>query len=312
MFFSTLQSTSVSNTFIGFSSFTFNGKESDNEVFSTTASFQDYGMRMYDTKVCRFISTDPLSPKYAWNSTYSFGENDVIRSIDLDGAEKYIVNLWITDGKVTGYKIVFVKPDKRVVDKLQQQPGTDYTRYNIIDNGVARSESMPTDQFNTNYKFEKFGQQYDIAPKEDEKVNLQADKIRNIRNGVVPAVEEPSTFNLENLFKTDQYEIDPDKLTKGQASIDALNDYASYLIANNKTISISGHTDNVPTTTYPGGNMELSQKRAQAVADYLKSKGLPSTNIKSVQGKGDTEPINPHNTPTPDTANRRVEITIEK
>jgi hypothetical protein len=34
---------------------------------------------------------DPLYKSYPWNSSYSFAENDVIRSIDLDGLEKYII-----------------------------------------------------------------------------------------------------------------------------------------------------------------------------------------------------------------------------
>jgi RHS repeat-associated protein len=51
---------------------------------------QDYGMRIYNSNLGRFLSIDPLSREFAWNSVYSFAENDVIRSIDLDGAEKYI------------------------------------------------------------------------------------------------------------------------------------------------------------------------------------------------------------------------------
>ncbi|KAA2243181.1 hypothetical protein F0L74_11745 [Chitinophaga agrisoli] len=49
---------------------------------------QDYGMRVYDPRVGRFLSVDPLSKNYPWNSTYAFAENDVLRNIDLDGAEK--------------------------------------------------------------------------------------------------------------------------------------------------------------------------------------------------------------------------------
>ncbi len=37
----------------------------------------------------RFLSVDPLAMNYPWNSTYAFAENDVIRSIDLDGLEKF-------------------------------------------------------------------------------------------------------------------------------------------------------------------------------------------------------------------------------
>jgi len=65
----------------------FNGKENDNEV-KGEGNQQDYGMRIYDPRLGRFLSVDPLAREYPWNSTYAFAENDVIRSIDLDGAEK--------------------------------------------------------------------------------------------------------------------------------------------------------------------------------------------------------------------------------
>lgn len=68
----------------------FNGKENDNDVKGIEGSQQDYGMRIYDPRVGRFLSVDPLSGEYPWNSTYAFAENDVIRSIDVDGAEKHV------------------------------------------------------------------------------------------------------------------------------------------------------------------------------------------------------------------------------
>ncbi len=68
----------------------FNGKENDNDV-KGTGNQQDYGMRIYDPRLGKFLSVDPLAKEYSWNSTYAFAENDVIRSIDLDGMEKLIV-----------------------------------------------------------------------------------------------------------------------------------------------------------------------------------------------------------------------------
>jgi RHS repeat-associated protein len=61
----------------------FNGKENDAETGT-----QDYGMRIYNPALGKFLSVDPLSDSYPWNSTYAFAENDVIRCIDLDGTEK--------------------------------------------------------------------------------------------------------------------------------------------------------------------------------------------------------------------------------
>ncbi|WP_237390600.1 RHS repeat domain-containing protein [Fulvivirga sediminis] len=51
----------------------------------------DYGARIYNPGIARFLSVDPLSSEFPWNSTYAFAENDVIRSIDLEGLEKLIV-----------------------------------------------------------------------------------------------------------------------------------------------------------------------------------------------------------------------------
>jgi RHS repeat-associated protein len=69
----------------------FNGKENDNEV-KGEGEQQDYGMRIYDPRLGRFLSVDPIGSEYPWNSSYAYAENDVIRSIDLDGLEKLAVS----------------------------------------------------------------------------------------------------------------------------------------------------------------------------------------------------------------------------
>ena len=72
----------------------FNGKENDNEV-KGEGNQQDYGARIYDPRLGRFLSKDPLTGKYAGWTPYAFAMNDVIRCIDLDGAEKKVVVHWI-------------------------------------------------------------------------------------------------------------------------------------------------------------------------------------------------------------------------
>ncbi|MBS1656289.1 MAG: HNH endonuclease, partial [Bacteroidetes bacterium] len=66
----------------------FNGKERDKDISSLTA--YDYGFRIYNPGLGKFLSVDPLASEYPWNSTYAFAENDVIRSIDIEGAEKHV------------------------------------------------------------------------------------------------------------------------------------------------------------------------------------------------------------------------------
>ena len=87
--------------------FAFNGKELDNEVYGF-GNFQDYGARMYNTRLGRFISADPLiigQKKYAWLSGYQFASNNPIWASDLDGLEadfKFDMYQRMKDAKTLG------------------------------------------------------------------------------------------------------------------------------------------------------------------------------------------------------------------
>lgn len=65
----------------------FNGKENDNEV-KGTGNQQDYGMRIYDPRLGRFLSVDPLTQVYPFYSPYQFAGNKPIKYIDVDGLEE--------------------------------------------------------------------------------------------------------------------------------------------------------------------------------------------------------------------------------
>jgi RHS repeat-associated protein len=69
----------------------FNGKEKDNEVKGEGNQY-DYGMRIYDPRVGRFLSTDPLQKQYPELTPYQFASNSPIEAIDLDGLEMYAIN----------------------------------------------------------------------------------------------------------------------------------------------------------------------------------------------------------------------------
>jgi RHS repeat-associated protein len=94
MFSHTFQNISILNTCTGFILHSFNGKENDNEVYSGTGTFQDYGMRMYDTRVARFISVDPITREYPELTPFQFASNTPINSIDLDGKESKTSYSW--------------------------------------------------------------------------------------------------------------------------------------------------------------------------------------------------------------------------
>ena len=66
----------------------FNGKEMDNEVKGEGAHY-DYGFRIYDPRLGKFLSEDPLFRAYPWYTPYQFAGNKPINSTDLDGLEEY-------------------------------------------------------------------------------------------------------------------------------------------------------------------------------------------------------------------------------
>ncbi len=71
--------------------FGFNGKEMDNEVAGDGNQY-DYAFRIYDPRVARFLSVDPLTKSYPMMTPYQFAANMPIWAIDLDGLEAVIVS----------------------------------------------------------------------------------------------------------------------------------------------------------------------------------------------------------------------------
>ncbi|WP_423735448.1 RHS repeat-associated core domain-containing protein [Chitinophaga caseinilytica] len=68
----------------------FNGKENDNEVKGVEGSQQDYGFRIYDSRLAKFLSVDPLTHDYPWYTPYQFAGNTPVQAVDLDGLEEYM------------------------------------------------------------------------------------------------------------------------------------------------------------------------------------------------------------------------------
>jgi OOP family OmpA-OmpF porin len=148
--------------------------------------------------------------------------------------------------------------------------------------------------------------------------------------GVTPYSEAVNLFFLKNLNdvetgtveKADYTENKNKKLATGNwhinfetgsstiksDSYDDLETIYNLLVQAEQTkVTIIGHTDNVGTNTV---NQPLSYDRANAVVDYLVSKGISRNRIQSIDGKGDSAPIASNSTPAGRAQNRRVSITL--
>ncbi|MFH1320999.1 MAG: OmpA family protein [Bacteroidota bacterium] len=114
-------------------------------------------------------------------------------------------------------------------------------------------------------------------------------------------VEYIYSYTLENVyFHIKEHELLPE-------SYDAFTTLIRAMIANPKMkIEIAGHTDNVGDHN---SNMILSQERAEAVREYLISRGIAEERMIA-RGYGETLPLASNDTEEGRAENRRTEIRI--
>jgi len=116
-------------------------------------------------------------------------------------------------------------------------------------------------------------------------------------------VEENVTIALNNIF------FDFDRATLKPESFPELNRIVSLMKERSgMEIEISGHTDATGPETY---NLKLSERRAQAVVNYLTENGVTSNRV-AVKFLGESQPVAPNTTTDGRRRNRRVEFKILK
>lgn len=118
----------------------------------------------------------------------------------------------------------------------------------------------------------------------------------------VPSIEANSlliTLDSGILFDVDKYDVRPEA-ERALASLATVLKEADV-----KAFEIDGHTDSDASDEY---NQALSEKRANAVKDFLASQGL--TSEITIIGYGESRPVASNDTPEGKQKNRRVEILI--
>ena len=99
-----------------------------------------------------------------------------------------------------------------------------------------------------------------------------------------------------------QFAFDSDVITSESAAI--LDEVAAMLKSSPRNVEISGHTCSIGSAEY---NMGLSQRRANAVKNYLAKEGVPASSM-SAKGYGLTMPKYDNRTDEGRRLNRRAEI----
>jgi RHS repeat-associated protein len=128
----------------------FNGKEKDDEINPEgDGDSYDYGMRIYNPRLSKFMSVDPIFRKYPELSTYQFASDRPIDGIDVDGLE--YATFTITVIKATGVVMdISVAKDYELKDKDTKGPGIKYV-YVFLDKDGNELPSTSKSEFKKNF-----------------------------------------------------------------------------------------------------------------------------------------------------------------
>jgi len=124
--------------------------------------------------------------------------------------------------------------------------------------------------------------------------DLEGAKVERIGEGI------KITFDSGILFDINSYEL------KGESREDIANLSEILKKYEDTNIMFAGHTDNTGSESY---NQDLSEKRAQSVAEFTAFTGVNAERM-TIVGHGESDPIADNSTVEGRAQNRRVEIAI--
>lgn len=112
---------------------------------------------------------------------------------------------------------------------------------------------------------------------------------------------------VEILSSDITFAFDSYRLTaQGQGELTSIADQILSNFDKFSSIMLTGHTDSIGTMRY---NQTLSERRANAVRNFLVGRGIPTDQV-SAQGKGESSPIASNSTREGRAQNRRVEVLV--
>ena len=130
--------------------FGFNGKESDKETYGD-GNIYDYGFRIYNPRLGKFLSVDPLNKFYPMLTPYQFTSNRPIDGVDLDGLE-YLSNEDARFKYINGLTVIDLENNGDIVkSKIESAQNSNFDNRSLtqIDNvgtfGLATFEINPAD-----------------------------------------------------------------------------------------------------------------------------------------------------------------------
>ena len=134
------------------------------------------------------------------------------------------------------------------------------------------------------------------------KTEIPGAKVERIGEGIRVTFDEanPDGSKAGVYFATNKYDINANSKLALDKLIKIFNEYPE------TNLLVEGHTDDVGKDSY---NLGLSQRRAEAVANYLRNTGIASSRL-IIKWYGELQPVSDNVSAATKALNRRVEFVI--
>lgn len=291
----------------------------DRTLYFASDGFSGYGgsdiymTRRMDDSWLKWSEPENLGP------VVNTADNEMFFSTSADGERVFYTSGDPNEGDLDIYSITLpkkLKPEAvamikgRVLDSKTRMPVTDVRIFfedlaTGKEMGVASSDPV-TGEFQIALPS---GAKYGYLAEKPGFVSVHANmdlskmqEYNEVKNDLyLTPIEAGQTIVVNNIF------FDVNKSTLRKESYMELFRLSKVLKENpGMQVEVSGHTDNVGADD---ANMKLSQKRAQAVADYLIKNGADKSRI-TVRAYGESKPVADNSTEEGRQQNRRVEFKI--
>lgn len=252
-----------------------------------------YPINTFEDEFGLYVSADGTTGYISSDREGGYGDMDIY-SFDLDPSirPKLVFNV---KGMVKDAKTALpLKADIKIIDIETGES------YKTLSSDAVNGSFLITLPAGRNYAYQAVSPGY--LPFSE---NFSLENYENRDNfhleAVLKEMIKGEEFVLKNIF------FDPDKFELKEASKAELNTLKSFLEENPSLfLEVGGHTDDAGSSSY---NVELSEKRAKSVYDYLLSIGIPPSRL-SYKGYGESSPLYPNDTEANKAKNRRTAFKV--
>ena len=180
--------------------FGFNGKEGDSEIKGEYNSY-DFGARVYDSRLGKFLTIDPKSKDYSWQSSYAYFLNSPVAQIDFNGEGDY----YSKDGRNLGSDGKKVNAGTKENPKMVGDDKAYVTKQSVIDKFTVDGKT-DWDKVIANSDTRDLGISNSTLGKFSNAIKRESSGNTNESYAIASAIKNLSIYKEKDLLKTLQTE----------------------------------------------------------------------------------------------------------